>query len=62
MPLYRQEQSWARWGVSLSRQTLANWMIHAAEHGLRPAYDRLYTALVHRDIIQADETPSPGVA
>lgn len=30
MPLYRQEQQLARLGYSLSRQTMANWMIYGA--------------------------------
>jgi transposase len=30
MPLYRQEQQFARFGVLLSRQTLANWMLYGA--------------------------------
>lgn len=32
LPLYRQEQQFARLGYSLSRQTMANWMIYGAEH------------------------------
>lgn len=30
MPLYRQEQQFTRNGVQLSRQTLANWVVHAS--------------------------------
>ena len=30
-PLYRQEQEWNRQGVKLSRQTMSNWILRAAE-------------------------------
>src|SRR5690554_1766150 len=33
MPLYRQEQHLARFGVDLSRQTLANWMLRGQSSG-----------------------------
>jgi transposase len=56
LPLYRQEQEWARLGVPLSRQTLANWVIYAAQTWLKPVYEALKQALVQRDIVQADET------
>lgn len=56
MPLYRQEQQLARLGVELSRQTLANWMIHGANRWLRPLYDRMHEHLLKQDILHADET------
>ena len=31
VPLYRQEQEWARQGLKLSRQTMSNWVLRAAE-------------------------------
>ncbi len=34
MPLYRQEKQLERLGVSLSRQTMANWIIHVAKEKL----------------------------
>ncbi|MET1250497.1 IS66 family transposase, partial [Sporolactobacillus sp. STCC-11] len=55
-PLYRQEQQLKRLGVTLSRQTLANWMLHGAERWLRLIYDRMKTYLVARDLLHADET------
>jgi len=55
LPLYRQEQSLARLGVTLSRQTLANWMLKGAEW-LEPLYDRMHEILLTRDILHADET------
>lgn len=56
MPLYRQEQQFARLGVKLSRQTLANWVLHGANTWLIVLYKRMYDHLVKRDIIHADET------
>jgi hypothetical protein len=43
-------------GVPLSRQTLAHGVIYAAQTWLKPVYEALKQALVHRDIVQADET------
>jgi transposase len=56
MPLYRQEQQFARFGVLLSRQTMANWMIAGADHWLVRLYDRMHELLLQRDILHADET------
>jgi len=55
-PLYRQEQEWARQGLKLSRQTMSNWVLYAAEHILTPVYDELHRQLVKREILHADET------
>lgn len=56
MPLYRQEQQFARFGVALSRQTLANWMLHGANKWLTILYDRMYSYLMKEEILHADET------
>ncbi len=56
VPLYRQEQDWKRQGVSLSRQTMANWVIRCSEDWLRPIYDRMQTLLLRREVLHADET------
>lgn len=56
-PLYRQEQHFARFGVTISRQNLANWIIYGAETWLKLLYDRMVFALLQRDILHADETP-----
>lgn len=56
MPLYRQEQQLAQYGVKLSRQTLANWMLHGANALLSILYDRMKTHLLAEDIAHADET------
>jgi hypothetical protein len=54
-PLYRQEHSFARLGFSLSRQTMANWMLVGADW-LKPLYARMKWHLLKRDIAHADET------
>lgn len=55
LPLYRQEKSWERFGVSLPRQTLANWMLKGAAY-LTILEGELKTVLLSNDILHADET------
>ena len=56
LPLYRQSKQFARLGIELPRNTLANHMIKAGE-----LIERLITALTqhiqNHDIVQMDETP-----
>lgn len=57
LPLYRQEKIYReRHGVTLSRQTLCDWVEVAADW-LGPIYREMKAALVARDYLQADETP-----
>lgn len=56
VPLYRQEQEWQRQGIALSRQTMSNWVIRAAEDWLEPIYDTLHEMICARDVLHADET------
>jgi transposase len=56
LPLYRQEQQFARLGYTLSRQTMANWMIYGAEQWLSPLYKAMKAYLLQQDILHADET------
>lgn len=56
VPLYRQSQEWERHGVMLSRQTMSNWLIRAAEDWLKPVYDRLHELLRSYGVLHADET------
>ncbi len=56
IPLYRQEQQFKKYGLQLSRQTLANWMIKSSEHHLKPLYDLMRKELVKRPVLHADET------
>jgi transposase len=39
LPLHRQQQELERIGVHISGQTMANWVIYAAKHWLKPIYD-----------------------
>ena len=55
-PLYRQEQELNRKGIHLSRQTMSNWILKAAEDYLVPVYDQLRKELLTRDVLHADET------
>lgn len=55
-PLYRQEQELKRQGIPLSRQTMSNWMLRAAEEYLTPVYERLHKELLKREVLHADET------
>lgn len=55
-PLYRQEQELNRQGISLSRQTMSNWILRATEYYLTPVYDRLHKELLDREVLHADET------
>ncbi|WP_430069475.1 IS66 family transposase [Paenibacillus naphthalenovorans] len=56
LPLYRQEQQFARLGYSLSRQTMANWMIYGAEKWLTPLYAAMKAYLLQQEVLHADET------
>ena len=56
MPLYRQEKEFARQGIELSRQTLANWMLQCSERWLTSLYGRLHEHLLQQDILHADES------
>ena len=54
-PIYRQEQELNRQGISLSRQTMSNWILRAAEDYLTPVDNRLHRELLARDVLHADE-------
>ena len=41
-PLYRQEQELNRKGISLSRQTMSNWILKATEDYLLPVYEGIH--------------------
>lgn len=56
LPLYRQEKMLARWGASISRQTMNDWVRLAADH-LEPLYKWMKRDLLAGGYIQADETP-----
>lgn len=56
IPLYRQEKSFIDFGIDLSRQNMANWIITSSETWLKVLYDRMHTKLLNEPIIHADET------
>src|SRR5579871_2126928 len=58
LPLYRQEQIFARAGLALPRSTLAQW-VGACGVGLQPLVDALKAQLLTRSVLHADETPVP---
>ena len=57
VPLYRLEQELLRYGLAITRQNMANWMIRLGEEYLSVLYDHLHTLLYGYHVIQADETP-----
>ena len=57
VPFYRLEKEFERYGVSITRQNMANWTILCAENYLSIFYDYLQKQLLTYPVIQADETP-----
>jgi len=58
LPLYRQSQILARWGIDIHRSTLADWVGVASFH-LKPVVDRLAEHLKRSSKLFMDETPAP---
>jgi len=56
LPLYRLEQQFARQGLQLTRQTLANWVVLGTTRWLELMYNRLHEELLKRRYLHADET------
>ena len=57
VPLYRLEKEFERYGLAITRQNMANWMIRLGESYLAVMYDYLHRLLYRSHVIQADETP-----
>ena len=57
VPLYRLEQEFSRYGLTITRQNMANWMIRLGESYLAVLSDYLHQKLYNYHVIQADETP-----
>ena len=57
VPLYRLEKEFERYGLAITRQNMANWMIRLGEEYMGIMYDYLHTLLYEYHVIQADETP-----
>lgn len=55
-PLYRLEREFNRQGLKLSRQTISNWLLKAAEEWLQPVYDVLHQRLCREKVLHGDET------
>lgn len=55
LPLHRQETYFKMLGLSLSKQTLSNWIVGAANE-FKPVYKIMHEELLKRDYVQADET------
>lgn len=56
VPLYRLEKEFERYGLAITRQNMANWMIRLSEEYLSLLYDYLHKLLYDYHVIQADET------
>ena len=57
VPLYRQEQEFARYGLNISRQNMANWTIQCADRYLAILYDYLHERLYDYHVLQAGRDP-----
>ena len=57
VPLYRLEKEFERYGLAITRQNMATWMILLSEEYLAVMYDYLHELLYNYHVIQADETP-----
>jgi len=58
LPLYRQEQRYARQGIDLSRSTLGGWLAEAADV-LTPLYALLKARVLAAKVVHTDDTPIP---
>ena len=56
LPLYRQEKLFARYGIELTRSTMAGWMVKAVER-CEPLLRLLQKELISGPLVNADETP-----
>ena len=56
LPLYRQEDAFVNFGIDISRQNMAGWVMKGADRWLKLIYGRLHHHLLQEDIIHADES------
>lgn len=61
LPLYRQEGIYARDGVEIGRNTMANWMGHVGFH-LDPLVERILALIKEGERVYADETTLPTLS
>ena len=57
MPIDRMSKAYKSNGINLSTNTMANWVIKAAENYLSLVYDRMHQLIYDNKVIHADETP-----
>lgn len=57
LPLYRQEKGFELLGASISRTTMADWIITCAQDYLQPVYDHFHRQLLKRHFLMAPLTP-----
>ncbi|PNP95808.1 IS66 family transposase [Sphingobium sp. SA916] len=56
LPLYRQNEIFARMGADIPRSTLADWCGHSMRI-LQPVIDQIEASVLDSDILHADDTP-----
>jgi transposase len=56
LPLFRQEKMSERWGATISRRSMCDW-VEVAAMWLEPIYRQMHRQLIAGDYLQADETP-----
>ena len=57
LPYFRQEKDWKQYGASITRATMANWVIQNSEAFFTPMYEYFHRKLLEREFAMADETP-----
>ena len=57
LPYFRQEKDWKQYGASITRKTMANWVIQNSEAFFFPMYKYFQRKLLERKFAMADETP-----
>ena len=57
LPYCRQEKDWKQYGATITRATMANWVIRNSEAFFRPMYEYFHRKLLERNFAMADETP-----
>ena len=56
LPTYRAESQFKELGISLSRQTMSNWLLKTAEIYIQPLYAHMHKHLLTKNHLHADET------
>jgi transposase len=53
VPLYRQEKQFEQLGVTLSRQTLSNWVLYVADQWVEPLIQQMKKELLMQEVLHA---------